>query len=66
MNANTVQTRHRFLAAIIASLVFTFAHGGTARALVLNEASGGKTEIRFRNVVVNAPLVEADFTRPPR
>ena len=58
--------KDRFLAAIIASLVFTFADDGTARALVLNEASGGKTEIRFRNVVVNAPLTEADFTRPAR
>ena len=52
------------LASIIASLLFTFADDGTARTLVINETQGGKTEIRFRNVVVNAPLAEADFTRP--
>ncbi len=54
------------LASVVASMVFTFADDGTARTLVLQEASGGKTEIRFHNVVVNAPLTEADFTRPTR
>ena len=58
--------KDRLLGSIISSLVFTFADDGTARTLVLNEASGGKTEIRFSNVVVNAPLAEADFTRPAR
>ena len=58
--------KDRMLASVIASLVFTFSDDGVARTLTLNEASGGKTEIRFRNVAVNAPLSEADFTRPAR
>jgi outer membrane lipoprotein carrier protein len=59
--AFTLTPKRPELAAVIRSLSIRFAADGVARVVILREASGGQTEIRLRDVVVNGPISEREF-----
>jgi outer membrane lipoprotein-sorting protein len=46
---------------VLASLSIRFADDGIARTILLMEASGGSTEIRFHSVVVNGAVDAGEF-----
>ncbi len=46
---------------VLTSLTIRFADDGIARTILLKEASGGSTEIRFHSVAVNGPVDAGEF-----
>ena len=52
----TLVPRRPDVRAVLAALNITFSAGGVADTVVLREAGGGVTTIRFQNVTLNGPM----------
>jgi outer membrane lipoprotein carrier protein len=57
----TLTPRRSETGAVLENLTIAFSPQGVAESVVLREKSGGKTRLRFHNIVLNKPLADEEF-----